>query len=106
MLENVLERKRQKKRAREKMLREGRAMVNDELNKHEERQLEAINRNMMVGEDYRSQALNHYHRIKELEETILVLKAEPYLLKKRFLALKTKMRREGEQFLMQMEDEK
>ena len=41
-----------------------------------------------------------------MQELILLLKAEPYVVKKRYLKLLTKFRREGEMHLMELEDSK
>ena len=66
MYENQLEKKRAKKRARERALHDGNKIVQATLNNYEEKQNKAINRNIMIGEDFRSQALNQYHKILDL----------------------------------------
>ena len=54
MYENNLEKKRAKKRAFNTAINDGNKMFHAELNKHEEKQNKAINRNIMIGEDFRS----------------------------------------------------
>ena len=66
MYVNQLEKKRAKKRARDRALMDGNKIVQETLNHHEEKQNKAINRNIMIGEDFRSQALNHYYKILDL----------------------------------------
>jgi hypothetical protein len=75
------------------------------LDRHEETQNHAINLNMMMGEDFRSQALNNYHKIVELEQQVLLYQAEPILQKKRYLKLHTKFRRFTEQHFMDLQGE-
>ena len=41
--------------------------IHQQLNVYDEHMMWAINQNIMMGEDYRSQALNHYHTIVELQ---------------------------------------
>ena len=60
----------------------------------------------MFGEDYRSQALNNYHKIVELEEKMTHLKALPSVWKHRYLQLHTKLRRQSEMSLMELEEER
>ena len=65
MYENVLEKKRAKKRARNVAISDGHVQFNALLDDHEAKQNKAINRNIMVGEDFRSQALVNYEKIIE-----------------------------------------
>ena len=60
----------------------------------------------MIGEDFRSIAYNHYMKIKELEETIVCLRAEPAVLNRHYLVLHTKLRRETEASKMQFEEQR
>ena len=76
------------------------------MNKYDEQQMWAINQNIMMGEDYRSQAMNNYHKVVELQQQVCYLLSEPNLLKKKYLKLMTKYRREGEQRLAEIEDER
>ena len=62
--------------------------------------------NIMYGEDYRSQALLNYHKIVELEEKIIHYKALPGVWKHRYLQLHTKLRRNDEMRLMELEEER
>ena len=59
-----------------------------------------------MGEDFRSQALNNYHKILELQELVLFLKAEPIVVKQHYLRVLTRMRRAGEKQLMELEDKR
>ena len=74
------------------------------MDSHEDKQNKAINRNIMVGEDFRSQALNNYFKVLDLQECVCYLKAEPQVYKERYLKLLTASRRESERFLMALED--
>ena len=78
-------RKRAKRKAIEAEHKKGQAEVSNTLDHLQESTNEAINSNIMVGEDYRSQALNNYHKILDLQEAVVLLKAEPMVLKKKYL---------------------
>ena len=80
--------------------------IHQQLNVYDEHMMWAINQNIMMGEDYRSQALNHYHTIVELQQQVCYLLAAPTLLKKKYLQLLTKHRREGELRLVEIEEER
>ena len=67
------------------MLLKGNLLVTDTLDKHESKQNYAINKNNMIGEDYRSRALVNYHKILELQELVLCLRAEPYVVRQKYL---------------------
>ena len=54
MYENNLEKKRAKKRAFNTAITDGHKQFHAQLDAHEEKQNKAINRNIMVGEDFRS----------------------------------------------------
>jgi len=58
----------------------------------------------MLGEDFRSQAVNHAEKIIELKEVIAFLKAEPAISKQNYLALMTRFRRCTEQQNMVKEE--
>ena len=106
MYENTMNRKEAKKQAKKKAAKEGQKLVNHMLDFAEERQNHAINRNNMIGEDFRSQALNNYHKILRMEEEILRLKAEPYITRQNYLRLMTKVRRANEKRHFEKEDDR
>ena len=100
MYENTLARKRAKQKAKDKAMKEHEKVILHDLNKAEFHQNLALDNNAMIGEDFRSQALNNYHKILELQELLLFNSVGPHMWMERFLKLKTKYRREGEAFLM------
>lgn len=69
--------------------REGTQYVDGELEKAEERQNAAIDRNIMIGEDHRSLAYKHHLKILELQEIICYLRAAPTVHRMRYLELLT-----------------
>lgn len=103
-LENKIARMKAKSKAKKEMIKQGNVLVTDALDKHEQKQNAAINRNNMIGEDFRSQALLNYHKILELQELVLYLRAEPYVVKQKNLQLLTRLRREGERHAMELEE--
>ena len=104
MHENLLIEKKAKQKAFKAQRFEGQRLVHEELDKAEDRQKEAIDANIMQGEDYRSQALTSYHKVLELKEIICYLKGEPEVHKARFLALLSQLRRDTERHKMIEED--
>jgi len=65
---SVISREEAEKNAKNTAYMEGQKLVTTTLGRHEEAQNHAINRNMMIGEDFRSQALLNYHKIIFLQE--------------------------------------
>ena len=85
MFETFLAKKNAKNKARKVEHKKGGDLISLTLAENERQQDAAINRNIMVGEDFRSQALENYHKITELQDDIVVLKAAPTVVKKRYL---------------------
>ena len=104
MHENQLTEKKAKWKAFKAQNAEAKRYINRELDKADERTKATIDANIMQGEDFRSQALNNYHKIIELQEVIAFLKGEPAAYKVKYLALLTQMRRETERFRMLKEE--
>ena len=75
-----------------------------ELDVHQSAALKAIERNCMMGEDFRSQALNNKHIIEDLRNEIANLNIEPEKLKHDILKLKTMYKRKIRNFEMQNVD--
>lgn len=96
MHENLLIEKKAKWKSFKAQHGEGQDHVRKELDKAEDRQKQAISANIMIGEDFRSQALNSYHKVLDLQEVICFLKGEPEVHKQRFVALLSQLRRETE----------
>ena len=68
MMENKFVRKKAKNKMKKEMLQKGNEVIKETLDKHESKQDHAINRNNMIGEDFRSQALNNYYKILDLKQ--------------------------------------
>ena len=75
-----------------------------ELGVHQAAALKAIERNCMMGEDFRSQALNNKHIIEDLRADISNLNIEPDKLRLDILKLKTMYKRKIRNFEMQLVD--
>ena len=106
MYEGEMERRKAKKKARQNEQDRMNQGIHQQLNKYDEHMMWAINQNIMMGEDYRSQALVSYHKIVELQQQVCYLQAAPTLLKRKYLQLMTKHRREGELRLAEIEEER
>lgn len=106
MYEGEMERRKAKKKAKQNEQERMNQGIHLQINKYDEQMMWAINQNIMMGEDYRSQAMNSYHKIVELQQQVCYLLAAPTLLKKKYLQLMTKHRREGELRLVEIEEER
>ena len=71
---------------------------------HEEAQYRAIRQNIMLGEDYRSQALVNYHIILDLKKKIEELEETIRQKNLRLLQIETRERRTGEAYDMELEE--
>ena len=80
------------------------SFLKKELDVHQSYALKAIDRNCMMGEDFRSQAHDNYNTIVALRADVERLSVEPARLVAEFLKIETKYKRKIENYNLQNED--